>query len=36
LRYFVILPTISYIYHTESAMMAVSYDMSHQIRAYKP
>ena len=27
---------ISYTYHTEYAMASVSYDMTHDIRAYKP
>ena len=34
-----ILPTISYIYiiyHTKIAMISVSYDITHDIRAYMP
>jgi hypothetical protein len=32
--FFVILPTISYTYHTKSHMISVSYDMTHDIGAY--
>jgi hypothetical protein len=32
--FFMILPTISYTYHTKSALISVSYDVTHDIRAY--